>query len=163
MNLFQIAGLTFCAAGLIWLTTRWTLAQIVMAFALIATLAFGVLGQASAETVPAGSFSITDGDTVRLGDERIRLLDIDTPESHQSRCERESRLADAATARLGQILTSGPVRIDRRDTDRYGRTLAYLYVNGREVGRQLVQEGFALPWKQGAEHKAWRLSQWCPR
>jgi endonuclease YncB( thermonuclease family) len=69
---------------------------------------------------------ITDGDTIRCGDERIRLLGIDAPEM-PGHC-RQGRVCvegdpHASSASLAKALT-GTLRIRRMGQDRYGRTLA---------------------------------------
>jgi endonuclease YncB( thermonuclease family) len=98
---------------------------------------------------------VTDGDTFRLGVERIRIANIDTPEMPgHARCAYEADRALAAKARLAQILGGGEIVISRDGVDRYGRTLATLEVNGRDVGDQLVAEGAAKRWEG---HKA----EWC--
>ena len=98
------------------------------------------------------SHCIVDGDTLWLEGEKIRLLDIDTPEM-QGRCEYENRLARQARARLVQLMNAGPYRIERDGTDRYGRTLARVSVNGRDVGQVLVREGLARPY--GTGRRSW--------
>lgn len=98
---------------------------------------------------------VTDGDTIRVADERIRIANIDTPEMPgRARCAYEADKALAAKARLGQLLAGGEITIARDGVDKYGRTLATLRVNGRDVGEQLVAEGAAQRWEG---HKA----QWC--
>jgi endonuclease YncB( thermonuclease family) len=54
---------------------------------LIALVLFA--GGAAAETYDGRQAVIIDGDTIALGSERIRILNIDAPESFRSRCERE--------------------------------------------------------------------------
>ena len=98
---------------------------------------------------------VTDGDTIRVGEERIRIANIDTPEMPgRAACAYEADKALAAKARLGQLLSAGEITIARDGVDRYGRTLATLRVDGRDVGDQLVAEGAAQRWDG---HKA----QWC--
>lgn len=47
---------------------------------------------------------VIDGDTIRLGSERIRILGIDTPEmGSNARCNAERRLADVAKMTLIDI------------------------------------------------------------
>ena len=100
---------------------------------------------------------IWDGDTLRLGmtseAEAIRILNIDTPEI-EGKCSYEIDLAFQAKARLGEILEGQPVEIVRDSVDRYGRTLAVLRINGRDVGDQLVAEGLARTWSG-------RREGWC--
>lgn len=117
------------------------------------------------ETVDGSTLVVFDGDTVALpGRERIRLLDIDTPETFDSRCERELMLGLKAKERLAELLRAGPVTIERRDKDRFGRTLAYLRLaDDRDVGTVLLEESIALPYRPGKEASAARLAHWCGR
>lgn len=117
---------------------------------------------AAADPVDGDRIVIIDGDTVALpSGERVRLIDIDAPESFRSRCEAELRLGLAAKARLAQLLRGQPVEIERHRQDRYRRTLAFVRVGGVSVGQVLVSEGLAQPWKSGAQAKAARLVIWC--
>ena len=62
-----------------------------------------------------------NGDTLRCGRERIRLLGIDAPEppGHCRRCVKRDAVASrAALARLAR----GRAAISRAGKDRYGRT-----------------------------------------
>lgn len=109
----------------------------------------------AAGQVRAGDIRITDGDTFRVREERIRIENIDTPEMPgRARCPAEAQLALRAKARLGQLLAAGDIRLARSGEDRYGRTLARVSVNGVDVGDQLVREGAAQRW-------AGRKAQWC--
>jgi endonuclease YncB( thermonuclease family) len=69
---------------------------------------------------------VIDGDTFKLGDRKIRIIGIDTPETHPARCAEEARLGELATAKLQQLLNERPFemvgRIDDMQ-DRYGRDL----------------------------------------
>lgn len=86
--------------------------------------------------------SITDGDTLRCGELRVRLLGIDTPERSQG------ALGDSATAALERLAPVGSrvvLEYDREREDRYGRTLAYVYnEQGYFVNEQLVRGGYAV-------------------
>ena len=105
-----------------------------------------------------GTNCVVDGDTIWLAGEKIRIADIDTPETHPSRCPREARLGKAATLRLQALLNQGPVTLKapRRDTDRYGRKLRIIERNGASLGMILVQEGLARPYTGG------KRQPWCP-
>lgn len=117
--------------------------------ALALALAFAAAPVAAQPATPAGlAFQVTDGDTVRLGDERIRLEAIDAPEIAQPECLAEALLGALATERLRQLLAQpGPVVILRSGVDRYGRTLATITIGGVDVALQLVAEGLAQPWR----------------
>jgi len=69
---------------------------------------------------------VIDGDTFKLRDRSVRIIGIDTPETHPSRCAEEARLGEAATAKLQQLLNQGPFQMSAPiygTKDRYGRDL----------------------------------------
>lgn len=99
---------------------------------------------------------IVDGDTLWLGDEKIRLLNIDAPELHDPKCSQEALRAAEARARL-QELVVGRLTIYRDGQDRYGRTLARIEADGQDVGEVLVAEGFARRWT--GRRKSWCTSK----
>lgn len=96
---------------------------------------------------------MTDGDTFRLGSERIRILGIDAPEL-RGRCAEETLLADKAKRRLRDLIEGRTILVERKGKDRFGRTLADVRSGGRDVGHRLVAEGLARPWTGSME-------QWC--
>jgi endonuclease YncB( thermonuclease family) len=53
------------------------------------------------------------------------------------------------------------VSVQREGKDRYGRTLARLSVDGRDIGETLVRERLALRWQEGAAAKQARTAHWC--
>jgi len=75
-----------------------------------------------------------DGDTLRLGGERIRLRGIDTPELSELE-------GPAAKRRLEELLRSGSIRIVPRGRDVYDRLVADVFVNEQNVAEMLIQEG----------------------
>lgn len=92
---------------------------------------------------------VVDGDTIKLGGETIRMLDIDAPETRQAKCASELERGNRATRRLAEILNSGTVTVVKRgsrDVDQYGRSLRVVMVNGRSAGDTLVAEGLARKW-----------------
>ena len=95
-----------------------------------------------------GTNCVVDGDTFWMDGAKIRLADIDAPETHPSRCAEEERLGNAATQRLHALLNAGRVTLATagRDTDRYGRKLRVAFANGRSIGGTLIAEGLARPW-----------------
>lgn len=95
------------------------------------------------------SACVVDGDTIKLGEERIRILGIDTPEV-RAKCDAEARLADIATDELLAWLNEGPFFMRGRfdePTDRYGRQLRELYRNEggfrSYVGEHMIAKGVA--------------------
>lgn len=89
---------------------------------------------------------VVDGVTFWLDRVKYRVADIDAPEVSNPRCGAEARLANAAIARLAQMLNAGAFRLDRRGMDRDGRTLAVVSRSGQSFGLRLVREGLARKW-----------------
>ena len=90
--------------------------------------------------------SVTDGDTIRCGDERIRLLGIDAPET-AGRCRTGRRCAPgdpiASTDSLRAAMR-GALTIRRLGTDRYGRTLGVVYADGVNLSCHQLATGNAI-------------------
>lgn len=134
----------------------------VAAFALL----FGIV-IARAEPVDGDRIVVIDGDTVGLpGGERVRIFNIDAPETRGARCEAEAVAGYRAKERLAALMRGRPVEIRRcepsgRCRDRYGRTLARLEAGGRDLGEVLVSEGRALPWATGPAARQSRVAYWC--
>jgi endonuclease YncB( thermonuclease family) len=89
---------------------------------------------------------VTDGDTVTVLDEqnqqhRVRLAEIDAPERGQPWGNR-SRQA------LSALVFSKTVSVQQTDTDRYGRLVARLFADGRDVNRAMVEQGHAWAYRQ---------------
>jgi len=89
---------------------------------------------------------VVDGDTLLLdGDERVRLIGIDTPESVDARrpIEYLGKEAAAFTRRLAE---GKRVRLayDQERSDRYGRTLAYVFLeDGTFLNAEIIRQGYA--------------------
>ncbi|HEV8540123.1 MAG TPA: thermonuclease family protein [Nitrospiraceae bacterium] len=79
---------------------------------------------------------LIDGDTFAYGAERIRIRGIDTPEVSETG-------GFDASQRLDLLLREGPVMIIPQALDKYGRTLADVFVNDRNVAEVLKDEGYA--------------------
>lgn len=105
-----------------------------------------------------GSNCVVDGDTLWLNGEKIRVADIDAPETHPPRCDAEADLGNRATRRLAELVNAGPfeaqVASDGRDADRFGRKLRVLVRDGQSLGAVMVDEGLARSWTG-------RRQPWC--
>jgi len=99
---------------------------------------------------------VVDGDTFWMAGEKIRIADIDAPETHPARCDEEARLGAAATARLQALLNAGPIELamGARDTDRYGRKLRIVMRDKQSLGETMVRDGLARRWEG-------RRRPWC--
>ena len=127
----------------------------VLALALVLAAGACAPGTPPAASDPrAGAARVTkvvDGDTIRVAlagtEERVRLIGIDTPETHGAGGLRECFGAEASR-RMADLLPPGTeVRLvrDVEARDRYERLLAYVYrrADGLFVNLAMVQEGYA--------------------
>ena len=110
---------------------------------------------------------VVDGDTIDadidLGfdislTKRIRLAGIDTPES-RTRNQYEKKLGLQAKAWLKERLNFAKDIIIKTElpdsTEKYGRIIGHLYVNGEEVSlnNQMIAEGHAWNYDGGTKNK----------
>lgn len=88
---------------------------------------------------------VVDGDTLLLANRaRVRLIGVDTPETVQPGHPVEP-WGPEATAFTRAFTERGTVRLqlDRERKDRYGRFLAYVWVDGRMLNEELLRAGLA--------------------
>lgn len=96
----------------------------------------------------------TDGDTLRCGRERVRIMGLDTPEL-RARCPAELRLARAARDRLDALIARG-VTLEPHGRDRYRRLLAVVRDRqGRDVAQVLIREGLGRPYDGRGRRGGW--------
>jgi len=89
---------------------------------------------------------VADGDTVTVltADKqqiKIRLAGIDAPESSQA-------FGTRAKQALAEKVGGKTIEVVQQSKDRYGRTVADLYVEGRWINLELVAEGWAWHYRQ---------------
>lgn len=104
---------------------------------------------AHAETI-AGRASVVDADTITIRSEKIRILDVDSPESRQP-CFRpdgtEWRCGQKAALALSDWIGQRTVTCETAGKDRYKRWLARCTVGGEDVGTWLAANGWAVPFR----------------
>ncbi|HRH21132.1 MAG TPA: thermonuclease family protein [Brevundimonas sp.] len=93
-----------------------------------------------------GPATASDGDGLRLNGERIRLQGVDAFELHQT-CG-TGPCGRAAKDALDRLIAGRHVACEPVDTDRYGRTIAYCFVDGIDLGEQMVLQGHALAFRR---------------
>ena len=93
---------------------------------------------------------VTDGDTIVLTTgQRVRYIGIDTPEMRRREGDKwvkdPESFAEAATEVNRELTEGKTVRLefDAQRLDRYGRLLAYVYVDGKMVNEALLERGMA--------------------
>jgi micrococcal nuclease len=104
---------------------------------------FPVLGAAEWRTC----VRVVDGDTLVLdGGERVRLIGVDTPELHHPRKPVEY-FAQEASDYVRRRVQGQRVRLeyDQQRRDRYGRTLAYVFmVDGTLLNLRIIEQGYGF-------------------
>ena len=88
-----------------------------------------------------------DGDTMRCGKDRIRLLGIDAPEM-PGHC-RKGRIcasgdAQASWNSLGRAMRAGPLRIVSITRDRYGRIVGVVHAGSVNLSCVQLSRGMAI-------------------
>lgn len=110
-------------------------------------LAIALVGcvPASQQGYSAAVARVIDGDTIKLvNGERVRYIGIDTPELHHPKKPVEYLAKEAKE--FNQKLVGGKVvrlEFDVEKRDKYGRLLAYVYVDDTFVNAKLLEEGYA--------------------
>ncbi len=93
-----------------------------------------------------GKARAVDGDSLEIGETRIRLFGIDAVEKNQT-CDRDSHVwscgADASST-LTALVDRGSVNCTQRSTDQYGRVVATCTVGGHDLAEQMVRQGYAV-------------------
>jgi len=101
---------------------------------------------AEAETLTGRPY-VTDGDTIKISGERIRLEGIDAPERNQ-RCRdaagKNYGCGLAATAALKNKIGRTSITCKGAMRDRYGRFLGICYLGKLDLNGWMVRNGYAL-------------------
>ena len=101
--------------------------------------------------------SVYDGDTLTAscpeGVVKVRMFGIDTPEMGQKPWGAKSRDA------LRELLSRNDITLRVRDQDRYGRTVAQVFVGQTDVGLEMVRRGQAAVYEQYNDSAAYRQAQ----
>lgn len=101
----------------------------------------------------AGNASIHDGDTIRIGDDRFRLLGIDAPELRQV-CRlnrRQYPCGERSRDELRALVGDAEVSCQGEKRDRYRRLLGVCTAHGVNLNRELVRSGWAVTYGKGFE------------
>jgi len=114
-------------------------------------------GEDAPNEVHAVDIRVVDGDTIEWQGTNYRLEGFDAPETLQAECEAERAMGEATSAMLRSlILGADQIEIQpQQGTDKYGRGIARLLIDGENVGERLVAQRLARPYDQGTRQP------WC--
>jgi endonuclease YncB( thermonuclease family) len=110
-------------------------------------LALMLTGNALASEAISGAARIVDGDTLAIGENKIRLEGIDAPETDQICLDARAAKWECGTVardRLIKQIDGRPIECNPTGKDRYARTLAVCSVAGEDLNAWMVREGWAL-------------------
>ena len=98
----------------------------------------------------ASHVTVIDGDTIRLGDVKIRFSGIDAPEINQTCVASEGKVACGKISRdlLIEKVTNNKISCTDEGKDFYGSVLGECFVNGESLSTYLVREGFAFAYRK---------------
>ena len=116
----------------------------------ICVVASSTLSATAADTLNGKVVHIADGDTITVLDSsnqqhKVRLWGIDAP-------ERKQPFGTKAKEALGARIHEKQVTVETHGTDKYGRTLGTVFVDGRNVNQEMVSEGMAWWYEQFSKH-----------
>ena len=99
-----------------------------------------------AETITGKVISVTDGDTIKILDEKnkvykIRLNDIDAPEKKQA-------FGNKSKENLSKYIAGQNVRVEYYKLDRYKRILGTVYFKDKDINKQQIIDGYAWVYKK---------------
>ena len=95
--------------------------------------------------------SITDGDTIKIFNKRIRLHGIDTPEKKQicTKNSKEYRCGKEATDALIKKISGKQVVCKLQDRlDRYKRYIGVCFVEQVNLNKWMVRNGYAIAYRR---------------
>jgi micrococcal nuclease len=110
--------------------------------------------------------AVIDGATLQAGSERYHLAGIDVPGlAPHAHCSLEAQRGEKVAARM-KALVAGATKVEAVpvgkpkngvtwSTDKYGRRLVSVMIDGRDAGQILIDEGLAEVWRPS------HLRDWC--
>jgi len=89
----------------------------------------------------------TDGDSIIVSGNSdkitIRLVGIDAPETSKKKHEPDQPFSQKSTKYLAGLVLNKSVDVKSYGTDRYGRTLVVVFVDGKNVNLEMIKAGLA--------------------
>ena len=141
-----------------WTQEGKTMRKMLMAALLLTGATYGLANELVGRIV-----RVSDGDTVTVldaakGQHKIRLLDIDAPESSQAYGQKSKDL-------LASLIAGKDVRVVYSETDQYGRVLGTIFLGDEDVNLKMVEAGLAWRYhysknpRYGAAEQAARVAR----
>jgi endonuclease YncB( thermonuclease family) len=98
-----------------------------------------------------GKARVVDGDTIWIGETKIRLHGIDAPEMKQT-CRtskgKEQLCGQLAKQALQRLIQGQDITCKGDERDRYGRLIAVCYTGPYDLNAKMVRQGWALAYRR---------------
>ena len=84
-----------------------------------------------------------DGDTVVVDHQHVRILQVNTPEIGQCYADQAKRFTQDFMSKSAKLVLKTDPALDQ--TDKYGRSLRYVFKGEQNLSLELVRNGYAKP------------------
>ena len=114
----------------------------------------------SFEKIITGKARVTDGDTIKINNQKIRLFGIDAPETKQFCKEvylsflifnfkRDYKCGEKSTNALKKKIQGKNIRcLVQNNKDRYRRNIGICYLKKQDINSWLVKNGYAIAYRR---------------
>ena len=86
---------------------------------------------------------VLDGDTIMIGDEKIRLFGIDAPELSQISTDHR-RIGRDAKQYLEKLILNKEIKVHIKGVGIYKRKIGIVYLDGIDINKELLFKGHAV-------------------
>lgn len=121
----------------------------------IAGTMFAVATSGQAQVI-YGNANAIDGDSLAVSGQQVRLFGIDAPEFDQT-CQKDGQswsCGEAAKDQLSGLVAGKRVECQGQGVDQHGRVLAVCVAGGFELNRAMVEQGWALAYREFSDDYA---------
>ena len=99
----------------------------------------------------SGSVVVTDGDTIKISNNKIRLHGIDAPEKNQ-KCTKNKKKYNCGTvatkALINKISKNAVKCLTQKNKDRYNRFIGVCFVEQEDLNKWMVRNGYAISYRR---------------
>ncbi|MCP5018112.1 MAG: thermonuclease family protein [Ketobacter sp.] len=104
-----------------------------------------------------------DGDTLARVDlynpdkrRLVRIIGLDTPETKRAKCKDEKIKGYEAKARMQELVVRHSITlVPVKRKDKYGRLLATVYADGKDVAKIMISEGLGRAYSGKSRREGW--------
>ena len=122
---------------------------LIFKFLFIVFFCFVFNNSVQSQTLIQGKAKVIDGDTIHIGNNKIRLHAIDAPEQKQT-CNFEGskwNCGKEATLFLQNLINSESVSCNVNDIDKYKRLVAVCFIDNVNINKFMIISGWAIAYR----------------